>query len=247
MVSRKVAIVTGASRGIGKATAIELARAGYKVVVNYINSLSDAKKTETLIKETGSECLLFEADVSSRNAVTSLVETTLKTFGRIDVLVNNAGFLEQKKFENIDDQEWLDVFNINLGSAFICTQEVAKSMKNGGSIVNVSSIGGQIGGPNAPHYSAAKGALITFTKSVARLLADRQIRVNAVAPGYIETDMFSSILKYQKLSADSLAETVPLKRLGNPNDVASAISFLISSNASYITGHTLNINGGLLI
>ena len=151
------------------------------------------------------------------------------------------------KFFRITDDELHNVLNNNFKSAFICTQEISAILEDGGSIVNIASVGGQIGGPNAPHYSASKGALITFTKSTARLLAGRKIRVNAVSPGFIETDMFSHILKKQGKSRKDIINTIPLNRIGRPSDVANAVGFLLGDKSSYITGQILNVNGGSLI
>ena len=247
MNSKKVAIVTGGSRGIGKSTALELAKEGFDVIVNYVNSSEEAEKVKQLIMSIGSKCFLFEGDISLRQTVDNLVSFAMHKCGRIDVLVNNTGVLVQKNFSDITDKDWEITFDCNLKSAFMCTQAVAQKMKEGSSIVNVSSMGGQFGGPKAIHYSASKGAMITFTKSTARVLAEKKIRVNAVAPGFIETDMFNSILKTQNSRPHDILNTVPLKRLGQPRDVANAIVFLISEKASYITGQTLGVNGGVLI
>ena len=247
MNTKKVAIVTGGSRGIGKSTALELAKEGFDVILNYVNSSKEAHKVKELIMLTGSKCFLFEGDISLRETVDNLVSFVMQQCGRIDVLVNNAGVLVQKRFSDITDSDWDATFDYNLKSAFMCTQAVSQKMKEGGSIVNVSSMGGQFGGPKATHYSASKGAMITFTKSTARVLADKKIRVNAVAPGFIETDMLYSILKTQNSGPNDIINTVPLKRLGQPSDVANAIIFLTSEKASYITGQTLGVNGGVLI
>lgn len=247
MNTKKVAIVTGGSRGIGKSTALELAKEGFDVIINFVNSSKEAEKVKQLIMLTGSKCFLFEGDISLRETVDNLVSFAMQNCGRIDVLVNNAGILVQKRFSDVTDRDWETTFDCNLKSAFMCTQAVSQKMKEGGSIVNVSSMGGQFGGPKAIHYSASKGAMITFTKSTARVLADKKIRVNAVAPGFIETDMFNSILKTQNSRSQDILKTVPLKRLGQPRDVANAIIFLTSEKASYITGQTLGVNGGVLI
>ena len=242
----RVAIVTGASRGIGRAIAVELATHGCDVIVNYRTAELCAEQTAEMVRSAGRRALVYCADVTQRAQVTAMLDVVLKEFGRLDTLVNNAGLLNQKPFAEIDDRDWQTLIEVNLNSAFICTQEAAPIMTDGGSIVNVSSIGGQIGGPKSPHYAAAKGALITFTKSSARLLAPR-IRVNAVAPGFIRTDMFEHIQEQTGQLEGDIVESIPLQRLGEPEDVATAVSFLVGPMASYITGHTLNINGGILM
>lgn len=241
-----VAIVTGASRGIGRATAVELANRGCDVLINYRASEQCAEQTAEMVRSAGRRALVYCADVTRRAQVTAMLEVVLKEFGRLDTLVNNVGLLDQKPFAEIDDREWQTLIDVNLNSAFLCIQEAAPRMSDGGCIVNVSSIGGQIGGPKAPHYAAAKGALLTFTKSSARLLAPR-IRVNAVAPGFIRTDMFEHIREKGGQLEEEIVKSIPLQRLGEPEDVAAAVGFLVSPRASYITGHTLNINGGVLM
>ena len=248
---KKVVIVTGASGGIGKAISLELAKLNFNVIVNYrghnVDRVDDAREVVTEIEKSGSEGLCFDADVTERDQVRLLIKESIDRFGRIDGLVINAGVLEQKDFFRITDYELQNVLNNNFKSAFICTQEISELLEDGGSIVNIASMGGQIGGPNAPHYSASKGALITFTKSTARLLASRKIRVNAVSPGFIETDMFSHILKKQGKSRKDIIDTIPLNRIGMPSDVADAVGFLLGDKSSYITGQILNVNGGSLI
>ena len=248
---KKVVIVTGASSGIGKAISLELAKLNFIVIVNYrghkINRVADAKRLVSEIEKDGGESFCFDADVTERDQVRSLIKASMDRFGRIDALVNNAGVLEQKDFFSITDDELHNILDNNFKSAFICTQEVSAILKEGSSIVNIASVGGQIGGPKAPHYSAAKGALITFTKSTARLLAHRNIRVNAVSPGFIETDMFSHILQRQGKSKQDIIDTIPLNRIGMASDVADAVGFLLGDKSTYITGEILNVNGGCLI
>lgn len=244
--NKKIALVTGASRGIGRAICVELARMDYDIIVNYHNSEKSALHTCDLIRALGCQSMVYRADVTQRDQVKEMLQAAMESFGQVDVLVNNAGLLDQKPFFDIDDREWQTLIDVNLNSAFICTQEAALRMSDGGCIVNVSSIGGQIGGPKAPHYAAAKGALLTFTKSSARLLAPR-IRVNAVAPGFIRTDMFEHIREKSGQLEGEIVESIPMQRLGEPEDVAAAVGFLVSPRAGYITGHTLNINGGILM
>jgi 3-oxoacyl-[acyl-carrier protein] reductase len=241
-----VAIVTGASRGIGRAIALELANQGSDVLINYRTGKRGAEQTADMVRSIGRRAIVYPADVTQREQVAVMLEVALKEFGRLDTLVNNVGLLDHKPFFDIDDREWQTLIDVNLNSAFICTQEAAPRMSDGGCIVNVSSIGGQIGGPKAPHYAAAKGALLTFTKSSARLLAPR-LRVNAVAPGFIRTDMFDHIRETSGQLEAEIVNPIPMQRLGEPDDVAAAVGFLVSPKASYITGHTLNINGGILM
>ncbi len=247
MKNHKIALVTGASRGIGRAIACTLGSAGYSIAVNYNKSTDEAKITQKMLNEIGCDSMLIKGDVSDRKFVIQMAKDIFEWGGNINVLINNAGILEQKDFYALTDTDWNKSINVNLNSAFICTQEISKLMNKDSSIINITSIGGQIGGPKAPHYSAAKGALITFTKSSAKLLAPKGIRVNAVSPGFIETEMFSHILKVQALEKNEIESTIPLQRIGTPNEVAEAVEFLSSSRSSYITGQVLNINGGALI
>lgn len=242
----RVALVTGASRGIGRAVAVELASLGHDVAINFHTSEQQAEQTAEMVRDLGRRAFVYHADITKRKQVKEMLGKVLAKFKRLDILVNNAGFLDQKPFAEIGDREWQRLIDVNLNSAFICTQEAAPYIIDGGCIVNVSSMGGQIGGPKAPHYAAAKGALLTFTKSSARLLAPR-IRVNAVAPGFIRTDMFEHIREKSGQLEREIVEPIPMQRLGEPDDVAAAVGFLVSPRAAYVTGHTLNVNGGLLM
>lgn len=244
--SNSVAIVTGASRGIGRAVAVELANLGCDLLINYRASKDYAEQTAEIVRSVGSRALVYRADVTRREQVTAMLNVVLEEFGRLDMLVNNIGLLYQKPFSEIDDDEWQNLIDVNLNSAFICTQEAGQVMSDGGCIVNISSIGGQIGGPKAPHYAAAKGALLTFTKSCARLFAPR-IRVNAVAPGFIRTDMFEHVREKSGQLEVEIADAIPMQRIGEPDEVAAAVGFLVSPRAGYITGHTLNVNGGIFM
>lgn len=244
---KKVAIVTGAARGIGKAITLALAEDSYAVVINFHRSHEEASAVCQQITDMGGAALAYQADVTVRSEVEEMLAETLKAFGRVDVLVNNAGILEQKPFIEISDTDWDETMDANLKSAFLCTQIFGKRMQPKGSIVNICSIGGQIGGPKAPHYAASKGALSTFTKSSARLFAPNNIRVNAVSPGFIDTEMFDHILQAQNEKRAEIEKTIPLQRIGSPSDIAEAVSFLVSEKAKYITGHVLNVNGGTLI
>jgi len=243
----KTAVITGSSRGIGKETAVLFARQGANVVINYIKNKDAAEQTAKTIIKSGGQAITIQADVSDRTAVKKMFEKAHDHFGKIDILVNNAGYLEQKPYQKITDQDWAVTLDTNLKSAFICIQEVEKYFLKGktGSIINITSIGGQTGGDKAPHYAAAKAGLISLTKSFARLLSPSGIRVNAVAPGFIETDIYLDIISRTPL--EEINRQILLGRAGAPQEVAEAVLFLASDAASYITGHVLNVNGGLYL
>lgn len=242
----KVAIVTGASRGIGRATALRLAREGAKVVVNYAGNLAAAEQTVSDIKQAGGEAILFQADVADAQAVGELVKAATAAFGRIDILVNNAGITRDNLLALMKEDDWDAVMNTNLKGIFNCTKGVAKIMikQRAGRIINMTSVVGIMGNAGQTNYAAAKAGVIGFTKSAARELAARGITVNAVAPGYITTDMSAAISEQAK--AD-LAQKIPLSRLGKPEDVAEAVLFLASDAANYITGQTINVDGGMVM
>ncbi len=235
----KSAIVTGSSRGIGKAIALELARTGHSVVINYDRDEMAARHTVEEIESGGGEAILIKADVSWNEDAENLVEQVMDRWGRIDVLVNNAGILPNpRKLEDISDQEWDRVMGINLKGTFYCTRAAVRHMKKqrSGNIVNISSVAGKEGGTVGAHYAASKAGMIGFTKSLARELAPYNIRVNAVAPGPVDTEFLSEELK-AKLSKLSL-----LGRIARPEEVAHAVIFLIENE--HITGETINVNGG---
>jgi len=242
----KVAIVTGASRGIGRAAALRLAQEGAKVVVNYAGNLAAAEKTVEDIKQAGGEAILFQADVADAQAVGELVKATTAAFGRIDILVNNAGITRDNLLALMKEDDWDAVMNTNLKGVFNCTKAVAKIMikQRAGRIINMTSVVGIMGNAGQTNYAAAKAGVIGFTKSAAKELAARGITVNAVAPGYITTDMSAAIPEQAK--AD-LAQKIPLSRLGKPEDVAEAVLFLASDAANYITGQTINVDGGMVM
>ena len=240
-------LITGAAKGIGKAIALNLAAKGYQIVVNYKSSKAAAESVCNEIENAGGIAFPAQADVSDRAEVEALASLINERFGQLYALINNAGILEQKPFEQITDNDWQLTIDANLKSAFICSQIFAQSILYGGSIINISSIGGEIGGPKAVHYAASKGAMLTLTKSTARVLSKDGIRVNAVTPGFIDTEMFRHILSVQNLTVDGVESTIPLGRIGHVEDVANAVAFLISSQASYITGETIRVNGGTLI
>ena len=244
LLNNSVAIVTGGSRGIGRAIALELARAGAKVVVNYAGHGEKAEETLSLIQEVGGEALAVQADVSQVEDVERLIQTTLKTYGKIDILVNNAGITRDTLLLRMNETDWDAVLDTNLKGVFLCTKAVSKSMmkQRSGVIINISSVVGITGNAGQANYSAAKAGIIGFTKSIARELGSRGIRVNAVAPGYISTDMTESLGEEVR---EQVMTQIPLGRMGQPEDIARTVVFLASPAASYITGQTLAVDGGM--
>lgn len=240
--SEKLALVTGGSRGIGKACALELAKAGYDVIINYAGNEVAANATVEQIKALGVNAEAFRFDVSNKEQVDENIKSIIEKYGRIDVLVNNAGITKDGLFMRMSSDNWEAVINTNLNSAFYVTNPVAKLMikQRSGVIINMSSIVGIFGNAGQANYSAAKAGLIGFTKSLAKELASRNIRVNAVAPGFIMTDMTKD------LDIGKFAEHIPLKRLGSPEDIANTVKFLCTEG-SYITGQVIQVDGGLTI
>lgn len=242
MSENKVALVTGASRGIGRACAIELAKAGYDIAISYAGNDEAANKTINDLKELGVKAKSYKFNVADKEACAKAAEEVLGEFGRIDVLVNNAGITRDGLFMRMNAENWEAVINTNLSSAFYMTNPVIRTMikQRSGCIINMSSIVGVMGNAGQANYSAAKAGLIGFTKSLAKELGSRNIRVNAIAPGFIQTDMTKD------LDPEKMAEHIPLKRLGQPEDIAKAVKFL-AEDASYITGQILGVDGGLVI
>ncbi|MEO3705877.1 3-oxoacyl-[acyl-carrier-protein] reductase [Trichormus azollae] len=240
----QVAIVTGASRGIGRAIALQLASQGAKVVVNYANSSAAADQVVARITATGGDAITLQADVSQSDQVDTLINTTLAKFKRIDILVNNAGITRDTLLLRMKLEEWQAVIDLNLTGVFLCTKAVSRIMlkQRSGRIINISSVAGQMGNPGQANYSAAKAGVIGFTKTVAKELASRGITVNAVAPGFITTDMTSDI------TAEGILQYIPLGRFGEPEDIAGMVSFLAADPAAaYITGQVFNIDGGMVM
>ncbi len=242
MTDKKVALVTGASRGIGRACAIELAKAGLDVVINYAGNDEAAQKTADEIAALGVKCVKKKFNVADKDSVEANIKEIMDEFGRIDVLVNNAGITRDGLFMRMSDTQWLDVINTNLNSAYYVTNPVSKIMikQRSGAIINMASISGIYGNAGQANYSTAKAGLIGFTKALAKELASRNIRVNAVAPGFIQTDMTKD------LPMDAIIERIPLKKLGQPEDIAAAVKFL-ALDTNYITGQVLSVDGGLVI
>lgn len=242
----KVALVTGSSRGIGRAIALNLAENGANVIVNYAGSKDKAEAVVQEIKALGREAMKIQADVADESAVKDMVKTITKTFGRIDILVNNAGITRDNLLMRMKTEEFDQVIETNLKGAFICTKAVTRPMmkQRDGRIVNVASIVGVSGNPGQANYVAAKAGMIGMTKSNAKELASRQIRVNAVAPGFITTDMTDALDESQQ---QAILDQIPLQKLGDPEDIANVVSFLVSDKAKYITGQTIHIDGGMVM
>jgi 3-oxoacyl-[acyl-carrier protein] reductase len=245
----KVALVTGASSGIGRATAEALAANGARVAINFHRNEAGAEAARAEIVSGGGSAIVVQADVTRGSDVQSLVEQTVNELGPIDILVNNAGSLvERLKILELTEERWDEVIDLNLKSAFLCSKAVAASMmeRKTGAIVNVSSIAGRNGGAlGSIHYSAAKGALITFTKGLAKELAPFGVRVNAVSPGVIDTPYHEQFSSPEMMK--TYAGMIPLGRVGTPPEVAKVICFLASDAASYLAGETIEINGGMFM
>jgi 3-oxoacyl-[acyl-carrier protein] reductase len=242
----KTVLITGASRGIGREIAIKFASEGYDVILNYNNSEAKAKSLEKQIEKMGVKCLTFKADVSVEHEVKLMVDWALKEFGRIDVLVNNAGVSLSKLFQLTTTDEVARVFGVNTFGVINCSKAVVPSMvsEKSGKIINISSIWGKVGASMETIYSASKGAVISFTMALAKELAPSNISVNCVCPGVIETDM---LLEYNEEDKRELKEQTPLNRLGTPQDVANAVYFLASDNATFITGQVITVDGGFAL
>lgn len=240
--SEKLALVTGASRGIGKACALELAKAGYDIIINYVGNAEAAEKTVQEIKALGVEAAAYKFDVSNKEEVDKSIAEIVEKYGRIDVLVNNAGITRDGLFMRMSEENWNAVINTNLSSAFFVSQPVVKVMmkQRSGAIVNMASVVGVSGNAGQANYSAAKAGLIGLTKTLAKELGSRGIRVNAVAPGFINTDMTKD------LDTSKFTDFIPLKRLGEPEDIAKVVKFL-AVDADYVTGQVLEVDGGLII
>jgi 3-oxoacyl-[acyl-carrier protein] reductase len=239
----KKAIVTGASGGIGRAIAVALALRGADIAVNYNRKLEEAKVTAKEIEALGRNALLVKADVANSLEVNQMIDKVLEEFGRIDILVNNAGIFEVALVHEMTDEQWDRTLNTNLKGVFNCCRAVVKHMikQKSGKIVNISSIDAHRGYLGGAHYAASKAGIIGFTKSLAREVASYGICVNAVAPGEIETEMTREELNQFR---DEFLKQIPMGRIGKPEDVAGAVAFLCTDEANYITGETINVNGG---
>lgn len=243
---KKTVLITGASRGIGKACAEIFAKRGWQVVLGYNKSESEVKQLEASLSLKGFSVLALQADVTNQEQVKQMFIEARRVYGSIDVLVNNAGISQFRLFTDITEQEWDLMFDTHCKAAFFCTQCALEDMISNkkGSIVNVSSMWGQVGASCEVHYSASKAAIIGLTKALAKELGPSNIRVNCVAPGVIETDMMKAVSEEIK---DSLCDETPLMRLGSAEEIAKAVFFLASNEASFITGQILGVNGGFVI
>jgi len=236
----RTALITGASRGIGKACAQALASSGHRVIV----AARSAEKLAEVAKEIGAEAFVLEMDLASRDSITSGMARAAKEFGRIDVLVNNAGIAKDGLAVRMKQADWEAVLGTNLSGAFYAIQQVLQGMmrERWGRIINISSVVGEMGNPGQANYVASKAGLIGLTKSLAQEVGSRNITVNAVAPGFIGTDMTSELSDELK---QKMIDNTPLRRMGVPEDVAAAVKFLASDEAAFITGHVLDVNGGI--
>ncbi|HZG71268.1 MAG TPA: 3-oxoacyl-[acyl-carrier-protein] reductase [Chondromyces sp.] len=242
----KTALVTGASRGIGREIALELARQGANVAVNYSGSEAKANEVVDKIKELGREAFAIQCNVSDNEAVQSMVKETIERFGNLDILVNNAGITRDNLLMRMKENEWDDVININLKGVFLCTKAVTRQMmkQRSGRIINIASIVGVSGNPGQANYVAAKAGVIGLTKTTAKELASRGITVNAIAPGFISTDMTDELPEETK---EVMLKQIPLAQFGKPEDIAKVAAFLASEDSKYMTGQTLNVDGGMVM
>ena len=241
--ARQVAIVSGSSRGIGRAIALELARRGMAVVVNYRSAETEAQAVAAEVRALGVDCLCLQADVADPDQARGLISQVQAQWGRVDVLVNNAGITRDKTLRKLTDDDWLQVINTNLGSVYYCTSAAMPIMieQNYGRIINISSYVGQAGNFGQANYGASKGGIIAFTKTAALELARYGITVNAIAPGFTETEMLSKVPPDVQ---DKIRSRIPMGRFGKADEVAKVVAF-IATEADYITGQQINVNGGV--
>lgn len=246
MLSDKSVLITGASRGIGRAIALEMAKNGAKVAVNYAGNEAKAQEVVEEIRELGGEAIKIQADVSKETEVKAMINQVIDSFGRLDVLVNNAGITRDNLLMRMKESEFDEVINTNLKGVFLSTKVVTRQMmkQRSGRIINIASVVGVSGNAGQANYVAAKSGVIGLTKTAAKELASRNITVNAVAPGFITTDMTDQLSDEQR---GQLLDLIPLQRLGTGEDVASVVRFLASNDASYITGQTIQVDGGMVM
>ncbi|AZV58889.1 MULTISPECIES: 3-oxoacyl-[acyl-carrier-protein] reductase [Clostridium] len=246
IVSKKVAVVTGGAKGIGRAIALKLAEDGFNIVVNYRSSLNSVEEVIGEIKKRGSEAIAVQGDVSVFEDAKNIMKQAVDTFGRIDVLVNNAGITRDGLILRMKEEDFDKVIEVNLKGAFNCIRHVSPIMvkQRSGKIISISSVVGVTGNAGQVNYSAAKAGIIGITKSTARELASRGINVNAVAPGFIKTDMTEVLSDKVK---DATLNNIPLKKFGSAENVANVVAFLASSSADYVTGQVINVDGGMVM
>ena len=244
LLKNKTAIISGATRGIGRAIAIELAREGANISFNYLSSDTAALELEKLINNAGVKAKSFKADIKDYEAVKAWVDDTKDLFGSIDIIVNNAGIIRDKALALMSTDDWHEVINTNLNGTFNLSRAsmIQLIKQKRGVIINISSVSGMMGLPRQTNYSASKAAIIGFTKSLAKEVGPYNVRVNAVAPGFIETDMLDDL---NEEYINQVKKQVPLARFGRPEEIAKAVRFLASDDAAYVTGHTFVIDGGL--
>ena len=242
----KVALVTGGSRGIGRAIALKLAENGADVAINYAGNTAAAEEVKAAIEQMGRKALLIQCSVADTDGVQAMVNQVVKELGRLDILVNNPGITRDGLLMRMKEADWDDVMNTNLKGVYNCSKAVMRTMmkQKSGRIVNMASVVGEMGNAGQANYAAAKAGVIGFTKSLAKEVASRGITVNAIAPGFIATDMTRVLSDDQKAE---MARTIPLGRAGQPEDVANAVLFLASEGAAYITGQVLNVDGGMVM
>ena len=240
----KVALVTGSSRGIGRAIALAMAKEGCQVAVNYLGSEEKAKSLCEEIGQLGGKAIPFRADVSRWDEAKTMVDGVLSSFGKVDILVNNAGITKDNLLLRMSQEDWEEVIRINLSGVYNCTKLLLKPMikQRQGRIINITSVSGITGNPGQSNYAAAKAGLIGFTKSIAKEVASRNILVNGIAPGFIATDMTEALVQAEQ---EKLLSAIPLGRMGSPEDIANVAVFLASDKAGYITGQIITVDGGL--
>ena len=244
--TNKVAVITGGSRGIGRAIALHLAKLGAKVVVNYSGSQTKAEEVVSEIEDAGGSAIAVQANVTDAEAVANLMKQAIQNYGKLDILVNYAGITRDNLLMRMKEEDWDAVMNTNLKGVFLCTKAVTRQMmkQRAGRIVNIASIVGVAGNAGQANYVAAKAGVIGLTKTAAKELAARNIYVNAVAPGFIDTEMTEELP--EQIKAQMLTQ-IPLAKLGKPEDVAKVVAFLASDEASYMTGQTLHVDGGMVM
>ena len=246
MEENKTVLVTGGSRGIGKEIALKFAKQGYDVIINYVSDKTDTEELKKKLEANGGKALIVKADVTNPEQIENLVKTAIETFGKIDVLVNNAGITKDNLLMRMSEEEFDKVIEVNLKGTYLMTKAVTKYMmkKRQGSIINLSSVVGVTGNAGQCNYAASKAGIIGFTKSVAKELASRNIRANAIAPGFIATDMTDVLSDEIK---ETIQNQIPLKRMGNAKEVAELAYFLGSEQSSYITGQVIHVDGGMVM